>query len=391
VFPEPTHGAGRIPYRTAADCIDWSHATPSIFSRKTPLKPATLRRIARGLGKFVITNPQPFIVPIAHYNGSTPVHSGLEPLRTITAHPKGGSLAVAIPHITAYHSDKSGAKTQSVRGSSLDEPLKTQSTENRFGLVAATMVQIGYGERDGQAPRVLDIEAPIGTLVSTQKHGLVAASIIKHYGGTYNGNGSSIKDPLHTITAWDQNSLATAHITRQFGTSTGHKMDVPLGTIMAGSDKSVLTTGCIAKYYGTSDASNFTHPLDTITTKDRFASIKAELEGNTTHAHAVYELMKEQAPEYLSETDHNTRTVGVTLENERYIITDVGMRMLQPAELYRAQGFDERYDISPTWNGKPLTKEAQVRLVGNSVCPPVASALVRANFSIQQPLEMAAD
>jgi DNA (cytosine-5)-methyltransferase 1 len=279
VFPEPTHGKGRLPYRTAADCIDWSHPTPSIFSRKKPLQPATLRRIARGLGKFVITNPQPFIVPIAHYNGSTPVHSGLEPLRTITAHPKDGSLAVAIPHITAYHSDKLGAKTQSVRGSSLDEPLKTQSTENRFGLVAA-------------------------------------------------------------------------HITKFQEKSIGQLPTEPLDTVMA-----------------------------------------AELEGHTGSEQRVYDLMCQHAPEYLSETDHATRIVGVTLENERYIITDVGMRMLQPAELYRAQGFDERYDISPTWNGKPLTKEAQVRLVGNSVCPPVASALVKANYltSLKPSLEMAAD
>jgi DNA (cytosine-5)-methyltransferase 1 len=527
-WPDATHGPRAAqPYRTAAECIDWTIPTPSIFTRKRPLATATLRRVARGLAKFVVSSPKPYIVAIDHQsNGDSATSSADAPLSTITtkarhivANPylaavggragnnpprdandplwttttkadtavvnpylvqvnhEGGDRAqpleqplptltakngqaLSVAHVTKFQQQSIGQEpdvpldtimagatrfgvvaasistfygekpeSDTVRGSSLEEPIATQTTENRFGLVAASLVQTGYGEREGQEPRALDIERPLGTVVAGGgKHALVAASlvtnttghapsslespvptittgdqqmlaaasIVKHYGGSYRGAGSSLEDPLHTITAFDHNALMTAHIARQFGTSIGHAADEPLKTVMAGGGggKSQLVTGFVDKYYGTGSATNTERPLPSITTHDRFSQVQAALEGRPNHADAVYALLLEHAPQCLSELDHASRTVGVVLNGERWTISDVGMRMLQPLELYRAQGFDGRYDIAPEYRGKPLTKERQVRLVGNSVPPPVSEALVRANYTpVTTPssLEMAAD
>ena len=265
-WPQPTHGKGRKPYRTAAECIDWSLPCPSIFERERPLAENTLKRIAAGIKRYVIDAAQPFIVPIAHYNGRDTVQSIREPLRTITANPKGGSHA----------------------------------------LVAPTLIQTGYGEREGQAPRALDIGKPLGTLVGSQKHALVSAFLAKHYTGVV---GASLTDPMPTVTSVDHNSLVTAFL---------------------------------QAYYGTLQDPTLADPLHTITTKDRYGL--------------------------------------VIVHGLPYYIADIGMRMLQPRELYRAQGFPEDYRIDITYGGKPLTKTAQVRMCGNSVCPPLAAAVVAANY-----------
>ena len=142
-WPQPTHGDPKMeavkggalyPWRTAAECIDWSIPCPSIFERKRPLAENTLRRIARGIQRYVIDNPEPFIVPIQHYNGRNPAHSIKQPLRTVTAYPKGGSFALVAPSISTYYGPKAGNHH---RGQELTEPLRTQTTENRHALQAA--------------------------------------------------------------------------------------------------------------------------------------------------------------------------------------------------------------------------------------------------------------
>jgi DNA (cytosine-5)-methyltransferase 1 len=272
VWPEPTHGPGRAhPWRTAAECIDWSIPCPSIFTRRKPLAEKTMRRIARGLHKFVIDNPRPFIVPTAHA-GDLRVHSIDEPLRTITGSRRGD-----------------------------------------HALVAPTLVQTGYGERPGQAPRILDLHAPLGTVVGCgQKHGLVAAFLAKHNGG-HEATGSRLDAPIHTITAQDHHSLVRAFLMKYYGSGTGADVRGPMPTITAQAEHIAL----------------------------------------------------------------------VTVRGERYAIVDIGMRMLQPRELFRAQGFDDSYIIDRAANGKRFTKTAQIRCCGNSVCPPLAAALVRANVGVQ--------
>lgn len=263
-WPAPTHGPNRpLPYRTAAECIDWSIPCPSIFERKRPLAEATQRRIARGIQRFVIDHPDPFIVPIANYNGSDRVHSLHEPLRTITANPKGGCFSVVVPHV------------------------------------------------------------------------------VKHFGGM---TGVDARTPFPTImTRGTQNQLVTSHMIKLRGTcQDGQDWRQPGPTVTAGGTHVGQVQVFLMKYYGTGGQwQDLRDPLHTVPTKGRFAL--------------------------------------VTIHGERYQIADIGMRMLSPRELYRCQGFPDDYQIDIEHNGKPLTKTAQVRMVGNSVSPPPAIALVAAN------------
>jgi len=279
VWPEPTHGKGRLPYRTAAECIDWSIPCPSIFERERPLAEATMRRIARGVRRYVIEATEPFVVTM---RGTEDAHID-----------------------------------QSVR--SIHDPLRTVSAaEMHHALAVPTLIQTSYGERKGQAPRVPGLEKPVGTIMAQgQKHALVAAFLARHYGGHEN-DGSDLRIPFHTVTAKDHHSLVHAFL---------------------------------IKYYGADQAPEMLEPLHTVTTKHRFGL--------------------------------------VTVLNEQYYIADIGMRMLAPHELFRAQGFRPDYIINPLVNGKPLTKTAQIRMCGNSVCPPLAEALVRANY-VEQSQALAA-
>jgi DNA (cytosine-5)-methyltransferase 1 len=396
-WPTPTHGdpksalvrAGKLqPWRTAADCIDWSIPCPSIFERERPLKDATLRRIARGIMKFVVNSTDPFIVPIAHYNGRDTVHAGTEPLRTVTAHPKGGSLAVVAPtlvHVTHHDGDRTapvgdplatvtGAnrgeqalvtahitkfRTGST-GSAADEPLHTVTAggdcarpagaAHAMGVVAATLIQTGYGERPGQAPRVPGLDKPLGTIVAgAAKHAAVTAFLAKHYGG-HESPGSSLDAPISTVTTQDHHHLVTSNLVKLRGTSRdGQPADEPLHTISAGGTHHAEVRAFLIKYYGEGGQwQDAREPMHTIPTRDRMGL--------------------------------------VTIHGEDYAIVDIGMRMLTPRELARAQGFPDSYVLDPVVNGKPLSKSAQVRMIGNSVCPDVATALIRANFSHEQQL-----
>ncbi len=298
-WPQPTHAApaactrqsGLKPWRTAAECIDWSISAPSIFERDRPLVENTLRRIARGVMRYVVNAARPFIVPVTH-TGDDRVHSIDEPMRTLTT-AKGGELALAVP----------------------------------------TLVQTGYGEREGQAPRSLDLHAPLGTVVAgAAKHALVAAFLAKHYGGN-ESPGSSLDKPVDTITTQDHNALVTAKLGEG-----SHAADVH---------------ALLVKFYGNErDGIALDEPMHTVTTKDRFAL--------------------------------------VTVHGEVYAIADIGMRMLEPRELYRAQGFHDSYIIDRDASGRTLPKHAQVRMCGNSVCPPIAAALVRANYRDSQAMRRAA-
>lgn len=275
VFPEASHGPwdGAHPYRTAAECIDWSVPCPSIFERKRPLADATLRRIARGIMRYVVDNPKPFIVPLTHH-GKRRVHTMDEPLPTITAANRG-ELALVAPTLVTFR----GTAPSQIRSASseLDQPVRTISAGGMH-------------------------------------HGLVAAFLAKHYGGNYSGAGASLDDPMSTITCKDHHALVHAFLIKFYGNEReGHDIASPIGTV---------------------------------TTKDRFGL--------------------------------------VAVQGEPYRIADIGMRMLTPRELYRAQSFPDSYIIDPDFNGKPLTKTAQVRMCGNSVPPVVSEALVRANLVDQQ-------
>jgi DNA (cytosine-5)-methyltransferase 1 len=234
----------------------------------------------------------------------------------------------------------------------IDEPMRTITTLGaQFNMVVPYLVHRSNGERVGQAPRIYDPARPLGTIVAQgQKHAVCAAFLAKHYSdrptGGWNG-GSAADRPMDTVTVRDHHGLVAANLIRYNGDTTGAErvadLDSPVSTLDT-SNRIALVASFLARYNGTSTGQQPDAPLGTVDTTDRYA------------------------------------LVTVTIDGEQYVIVDIGMRMLTPRELFRAQGFGDDYEIAPQHNGKPLTKTAQIRMCGNSVAPPVAAAIVRANL-----------
>ncbi len=430
VWPDATHGdpkspavlAGKLsPWRTAAECIDWSIAAPSIFDRKKPLAENTLKRIARGIQRFVIDSASPFIVKCNHTSTRTGYDcfrgQGLdEPLQTIT---KKHGYAIAVPHLTKFRTGATGqpvtepvptvtagtsvrpggnghalgvveaALTPFLAGNGgseyqakprpLNKPAHTILKQSRscvvapviarqFGasighradepsatitaggggksqLVVPTLIQMGYGERQGQEPRVLKLDNPLGTVVAGgNKFAVAAAHLIKHYGGNYQGAGVGMDEPMHSVTTVDHHAVVASHLVKLRGTCRdGQRADVPMPTVTAGG----LHVGNVE-----------------------------------THL-AVDEYDEERAQQtlaFLRKYCGEESSGLVDIDGVTYRIVDIGMRMLQPHELYRAQGFPKGYVIDRDYRGNRYAKDKQVARCGNAVPPPFAEALVRANL-----------
>ncbi|MCU1008646.1 DNA cytosine methyltransferase [Stenotrophomonas maltophilia] len=444
VWPAASHGPnpGQTPRVTAADCLDFSIPCPSIFGRKRDLADATMRRIAKGVMRHVINSADPFIVPVTHQGGDS-VHDVREPMRTITAANRG-ELMLAAPELAPFITEHANASTQ--RTMAVDEPLRTLCAEvkgGHFSVVAPTLVQTGYGEREGQAPRALDLQQPLGTVVAGGvKHAVSAAHLVKfrgdsigspatepvptitsgagaarpagaahalglasaslvtlrrnmvgadvrtplttvaaqaeHHavatafieqanGGFYQGAGNDARDPVSTITAsGSQQRLVTAHLMTNTSAHCGAGGADPVPTITSAGNQALVectlspeqeagalrVAAFLVKYYGSGIAVDLRDSLDTVTTKDRLALVTVHIKGTP------------------------------------YVIVDIGLRMLKPHELYRAQGFPTGYIIDRTANGTPLTTSAAVRMVGNSVSPPPLRALAEANLD-RVPADMA--
>lgn len=280
-WPEPTHGNPKSiqvkkgilkPWRTAAECIDWSLETQSIFTRKKPLADATLERIAGGIKKFILNKENPFIV-----NGIAPVLTEC-------------------------------ANASNKRSMPIDEPLRTICAQTKGG-----------------------------------HHALISAHIAKNYTGVI---GSSISEPVHTITAKDHNSLVISHLSKMKNGCIGQELSEPMHTMTTINQFAEVRAFLTAFYGNEKDGNAVSEPLRTIPTRDRFGL--------------------------------------VTIDKQDYQITDIGFRMLQPVELFKAQGFPEDYIFERGINEHgaeiKLTKTEQTRMVGNSVCPQLARALVEANF-----------
>ena len=306
-WPERTHAPREIaerlglkPWVPASDIIDWSIPMPSIFDRRKPLAEATERRIAAGLKRYVLDSASPFVVPITH-TGGIRVHAIAEPLRTLTT-ARRGELAV----------------------------------------VAPTMVQVGYGERDGQKPRTLDIEAPIGTQVGTNKFALVAAWMAQHNTGVV---GAPADQPLSTLTtSGTQQNVAAAYLTKLRGTCTGQAADLPVPTLSAGGNHVAATAAFLTKYYtmgGTDQGADV--PLHTLSTKARF------------------------------------NVVTVSLKGKPFVVADIGMRMLEPKEAAAAHELTLPKEITVGGVRRPLSKTEAMRLIGNSVPKRMARLLAEAN------------
>jgi site-specific DNA-cytosine methylase len=514
VWPDPTHGKGLAkPWRSAAEIIDWNLPCKSIFERKKPLAEKTLKRIAAGVMRYVVNASRPFIVPVTHAGGEGRVHAVDDPLRTVTGANRG-ELALVTPFVSKYH----GGERGETRGQLLDEPIRTLDTSNRFALVVPTLVQTGYGERDGQAPRVPGLEKPLGTVVAGgQKHALVAATvapfIASHYGSSV---GRGMDEPVPTVTAGGggHSALVAALITKHYGGVVGHGVQLPLGAITS-QDHHALTTVVmrgIDERDGSGDGTDSDGRDRGAGRRDGVATPQQERRvpgsaspdrdsrqerlplgepeppgqavpdhgsspgvdgapgshsgglgaepqgrqqgeqsaGQPGAGHSVREpsarLPHGAPPEgeprerpgragqrteargpvvrsdrgtsgdraddcvpgrarevrafltayYSGNGNSDTQQQSlfvplhtvtskarfglVMVEGEPYEITDIGMRMLEPHELFAAQGFPRSYELAPKFRGRALTKTAQIKLAGNSVCPEVEEVLVRANL-----------
>lgn len=401
VWPEPTHAKnpvkGQQKWKTAADCIDFSDLGKSIFGRKKDLAPATLRRVAKGMKKFVIDNPAPFIVPIANWSGEAVQSSG-EPLRTITSWPRGGSFAMASPVIApATHQG-------SVRVNDPMEPLPTVTCANRgeLTLISPTLIQSGYGERPGQEPRVPGLDQPLGTVVAGGvKHALAAAHLVKF---KFNDAGKALGDPLPTITsggnyqrpagaahAMGISTVFMAQMNGGFNTTFAKGMDEPLTTVTNTGSQQQLVSASLATLRRNCVGRGVDEPVPTMTAGAEHHALlhyKLSPEHEDGALRVAAFLISYYGTENISACDAPAPTittkdrlamVTVMVKGTPYVIVDICLRMLKPSELYKAQGFPADYVISHGADGKPFTKTQQVHMCGNSVSPPPMAALARAN------------
>lgn len=358
VWPEPTHGpvdseevkAGLLkPYVGAYTQIDFSRPCPSIFDTSEeikkkygiravrPLAQKTMDRIARELKKFVLDNPEPFIVPIGYgeRKGQAPrVHDVKQPLPTIVG---SGKHYLCEPYMkqigqTGFPKDRS----KDVR-----EPLTTIVRKNEHCLISPTLIQYHSETAQGEV-RGQTIKDPIMTVDGSNRYGLVTSFLHKYYDGGYKGAGESMENPLPTITAWDHNSVVTANLIQMNNHCDGKDIRQPLPTITAGDGHFGEVRAFLIKYYGQGTGQDIQEPLDTVTSRDRFGL--------------------------------------VTIEGEDYQIVDIGLRMLEPRELYGCQGFPDDYIIDHDYTGKTYPRTEQVKRCGNSVSPMIPNALVRANL-----------
>jgi len=556
VWPEPTHGrpdspevlsGKRLPWRTAAEIIDWSIPCPSIFERKKELAEKTLRRIAHGIVKFVLDNPKPFIVPLTHHGSDGRSYGLDQPLHTVTGAHRG-ELAIVSPSIvgcggrrgqsppvdvqgpyptttakadaclvapifarTAHgERDKNGKKrgkgshtaqepfptistsqdsalvtahitkfrngatghdmrlplatitansfvkrpggcaplgvvearlapvisyaqqgglsravdvplhtvtaspkdhnvviaaklaplligtafknTRAARAFTICEPVRTQTAQPEYALVAVHLVHVGNGERVGQAPRAMDADKPLGTVVAGgTKHHVVQAFMQKF---ADNGKGYGPTEPLHTVMAGaPRHAVISAHLEQANGSPEGEKplagrsAEDPLSTSVAKGCTQRVVTSNLVKLRGTcTHGQAVDEPLATVSAQGtHIAEVRAFLlkyYGNESEGHDP------ERPLGTVTTKDRFGLVTVTIEGEEYVIVDIGMRMLTPRELFNAQGFPPDYIIDHDATGKPTTKTSQVARCGNSVCPPLARALTAANApSLQREAE----
>lgn len=405
-WPDSTHTKvktkGKKRWRSASECIDWEIPCPSIFEREKPLADATLRRIARGLKKYVLDSADPFIVPIAHYNGRDACNSAQEPLRTVTASPKGGTFAVAAPVLAKLRGDSIGTR--------MDEPVPTITSggnskrpagaPHALGVISPVLVQTGYGEREGQAPRSLDLDAPLGTVVAGGiKHAVATAYLAQMNGGFNTTPGHDVRRPASTITnTGSQQQVVMAHLTHLRGNCDARDVEDPLMTISAGGQHHGVVSAFLSRQFGASNTTGHTgvgmdEPIPTLTTGQHQAQVECTLSpddeaGALRVAAFLIRYYGEggqwgdpRNPMATITTKDRLALVTVHIEGAPYVIVDIGLRMLQPRELYRAQGFPESYIIDHGHDGRKFSKSAQVRMCGNSVSPPPAAALIRANYA----------
>ena len=384
VFPKPTHGKGRglKPYRTAAEIIDWTLPCPSIFTRQKPLVEATLRRIARGLDKFVINAEKPFIVPIGYgeREGQKPrVQDIDEPVSTVVSTVKQN---VVEPYLTKFN-DVS-------KGQAIDTPLDTiMAGATRFAKVDSVLTPFVEQANFDNTP--ISAAEPISTATGVNKHRLVTPKlspfIEQAFGGTYEGNGANADSPLPTVTATDHNRLVSAYISKYYGGTydgAGSAVDEPLHTVTV-EERHAVAGAFLSHFYkgnGSAQGSAADEPVPTVMGNNKASVVTAKLTPADLKCNefGYWAEIRAILNRYVGYTLADDEILLFRIHDNVYFLSDIGMRMLTPRELYLAQGFPSDYQIEFDYNGKPYSKKEQVARCGNAVCPPLAEAVVRANL-----------
>jgi DNA (cytosine-5)-methyltransferase 1 len=338
VWPAPTHGpagsadvlAGRLlPWRSAASCIDWSIPCPSIFERSRPLKDNTCRRIAAGIMRYVINAERRFIVPLTHHGSASRVYDADQPIPTITGANRGEMALITPVTNGTWNPDRSWPA---------DEPLRTITTAKggEYALVSAFMAQHNTG-------------------------------VVGH----------DMASPVSTITArGTQQAIVTGHLEVMRNNATGRDLSQPAPTLTASGTHMAMVTSHLEVTRRGAPGRDMGGPVPTLTSCNHMAEVRAFLVkyyGNDTHGQGVGD------PLHTIPTRERFGLVTCNIGGQEYAIADIGMRMLTPRELFRAQGFPDSYIIDPPVDGRAMTKTASIARCGNSVCPPLARALVEAN------------
>lgn len=358
VWPEPTHApadspavqAGKkLPWRSAAEIIDWSLPCPSIFdtreairkkyglSAQRPLRPNTMRRVIRGVDKLSIKAPDPFLVVVNHAGGFRG-QDAAEPLQTVTAKHGYGVASPVMAPLTVTNTTNS-------TGADVSNPVHTVTTAGNQMLITPAMIQ--YHTEQSEKVRGQGVTEPIMTVDASNRYGLAVASMVKYYGNDQHGQ--KISDPLHTVTAKDKEGLTIAHMVKMKGTNLGGPMSEPVQTITAGGGHFGIVTTVVAK---------------------------AERDADLKHWPEIRDLLNAYCGYCLGPEDVILFEIG----GVDYFMADIGLRMLTPRELYMANGFPPDYKIDRDYTGTVYPKTKQVARCGNAVPPPFATALVRANL-----------
>lgn len=430
VWPKPTHsktGADGLPkWRSAAEIIDWSLPCPSVFASKAeimeryglkavrPLAKNTMRRVIRGVDKFTIRSGKPFIVPTGYgeRKGQAPrVHDMDAPVPTIVGTGKENLCRPLLAPVTLTNTSNSvggtvGAPVHTVTTAGnqmlvtpflaecnhsggghiapVTDAHKTITAKHTGGIVAPALIQ--YHTEQTEHVRASGLGTPIHTVDASNRYGLTCANLVEYYTG---GRPLDVQDPLHTVTSHDREAVVAAHIAKYYGGVVGEKVGEPLPTVTA-IDHNAVCAAHVVKFKGDNVGTPPSEPLQTVTAsagKERacsggtFAVCRAHLAkirsgDDLGHWPEIRALLNEFCGYTLAEDKVLLLEIGGAL----YYIADIGLRMLSPRELYNAMGFPPDYIIDRDYLGNEYKKSAQVARCGNAVCPPVASALVRANL-----------
>ena len=430
VWPEPTHsktGADGLPkWRSAAEIIDWSLPCPSVFATKAeimdryglkavrPLAKNTMRRIIRGVDKFTLRSGKPFIVPTGYgeRKGQAPrVHDIDAPVPTIVGTGKENLCRPLLAPVTVTNTSNSvggtvGAPVHTVTTAGnqmlvtpflaecnhsggghiapVGDAHKTITAKHTGGIVAPSLIQ--YHTEQTESVRASGLGTPINTVDASNRYGLTCANLVEYYTG---GRPLDVQDPLHTVTSHDREAVVAAHIAKYYGGVVGEKVGEPLPTVTA-IDHNAVCAAHVVKFKGDNVGTPPSEPLQTVTAsagKERacsggtFAVCKAYLTkirsgDDLGHWPEIRALLNE----FCGYTLADDEVLLLEINGVLYYIADIGLRMLSPRELYNAMGFPPDYIIDRDYLGNEYKKSAQVARCGNAVCPPVASALVRANL-----------